>query len=116
MPDLELTIRQRIVLENIIRSEKSEDNDVLELLVDLRKKVGFIREEREKYIPIINGVPTPNEVALDATESGVINFEKAEIRKIEHLLKGRQWTTEDAETWLFDLKRKLTGIKTTSNL
>ena len=111
--NLVLTIKQRLIVESIIRAEKATDNDDLFMLVDIKKKIGFKDDcERTQFMLTIPGVGMQfKEAVIAKTPDLAVDLEKAEVRRLEKLLQGKQFTPDDAEVWLFDLRTKMEALK-----
>lgn len=105
-----LTIRQRLVLESLIRAEATDNEEQLALLVDLRRKIGFPPETRAKYVLELPQGIRFRDALVDAGPDITIAFERAELRRLVTLLKGRKYSTDDAETWYWPLTRQLTNL------
>ncbi len=107
MAKLILTVRQRLLLENYVRAQRVEDDmNALELLIDIRKKVGFSDDERLQFvIPFPDGTFQLKPKLPDLPTE--IEFEQAEIRKLASIVKSVKLTPDDAELWYFDLRKQL---------
>ena len=107
MITLILNVRQRLMLESVIRQQRAEDDmNALELLVGLRKKVGFSDEERIPFtVPFPDGTYQVRATlpSLDVP----LELETAEMRKLASILKSLKLTSDDAELWYFDIRQKL---------
>jgi hypothetical protein len=112
MATLTLSVFARLNIESVIRSQRTEDHDELLLLLDLRHKIGFSDEERSSYVRMIPGFqPEIKMEVVSKVAPSVIEFEKAELRKLASLLRSMKVSTDDAITWYSDVRKQLVEHK-----
>jgi hypothetical protein len=100
-----MNVQQRLNLEGIIRQQRVPDGDDLMTLYEMRKKIGFTDEERERYVIVENGIVklTP---AVQQDPPVEIDLERGEMRKLKGLLNDWKFSVDDVD-WYTPLREAL---------